>query len=125
MRPFRLLALAMLLSHCTAIGPQPDGIDHVVLVWLKRPGNANDRAELISAGESLRSIPGIRSFHSGQALRSDRPIVDDSFDVGFVIRFESAHALTDYASHPVHLEAQGKLRALSDKVVIYDIKQDP
>ena len=118
-------SLVLAIASCTGTTapPAPAGtVDHVVLVWLKRPGNEQDRQALRAAGDRLRSIPGIVFLDHGTPLASDRPVVDDSFDVGFVMRFQSEEALNRYEPHPDHMkEVEGVIKPLSRKVVVYDI----
>jgi hypothetical protein len=112
------------LSSCTTIAPPAakGTVDHVVLVWLKRPGNADDRQALLDAGKELRSIPGLHFLDQGLALPSERPTVDDSFDVGYVMRFDSPAALETYAKHPLHQQKVNEvLKPLSRKIVVYDV----
>lgn len=123
LKPFALATFLTLGSCATIAPPAPTGsVDHVVLVWLKRPGNPDDRKALLAAGDELRSIPGIRFLDQGTALPSERPTVDDSFDIGYVMRFESPAALEAYAVHPVHQKKVTEvLRPLSRKILVYDI----
>lgn len=118
-------SLALVLASCqtTIAPPAAKGtVDHVVLVWLKRPGNEQDRQALREAGDRLRAIPGLLMLDGGTPLASDRPVVDDSFDVGFVMRFPSKEALEAYEPHPAHMkEVENVIRPLSRKVVVYDI----
>jgi hypothetical protein len=112
------------LVSCASISPAPKsgGVDHVVLVWLKRPGNATDRQALRQAAEDLKAIPQVKSVSHGTALASERPIVDDSFDVGFVMRFDSPADLHTYETHPQHVAKVNQvLRPLTKKIVVYDI----
>jgi hypothetical protein len=117
-----LLAITLFTS-CATIAPpaKPGSVDHVVLVWLKRPGNAQDKQTLIDLGRELRAIPGIQFLDSGTALPSARPTVDDSFDIGYVMRFDSPSALEAYAVHPVHEKAKEELVRLSRKIIVYDV----
>lgn len=117
-----LLAVVFLAS-CATIAPpaKPGSVDHVVLVWLRQPGNADDKQTLVELGNQLRTIPGIRFLDSGTALPSERPIVDDSFDIGFVMRFDSPAALENHAVHPKHVKARDELLRLSRKILVYDI----
>jgi hypothetical protein len=111
------------LASCSSIAPpaKPGSVDHVVLVWLKRPGNAEDKQTLIQLDRELRVIPGLRFLDTGTALPSERPTVDDSFDIGYVMRFDSPTALEAYAIHPVHLKAKDELVRLSSRVLVYDL----
>lgn len=117
------LAAIALMTSCTTIAPpaRSGTVDHVVLVWLKRPGNVQDKQALIKLGHDLRVIPGLQFLDSGTALPSERPTVDDSFDVGYVMRFDSPAALEAYAVHPVHVKAKDELVRLSRKLLVYDV----
>jgi hypothetical protein len=123
MKLFIAVLAAASLASCATIAPpaKPGSVDHVVVVWLKRPGNAQDKQTLVELGRELRAIPGIRFLDSGTALPSERPTVDDSFDIGYVMRFDSPAALEAYAIHPVHLKAKDDLVRLSSRILVYDI----
>lgn len=118
-----LTASLALVSCATIAPPAAKGtVDHVVLIWLKRPGNATDRQAVLGACNDLRVIPGIKFLDAGTALASDRPIVDDSFDVGLTVRFDSAKSLHAYETDPRHLKKVNEvLKPLAKKFVVYDI----
>lgn len=119
-----ILAAAFPLVSCTTIAPPAarGSVDHVVFVWLKRPGNSSDRQAILAASKELRVIPGIKFLDSGTALASDRPVVDDSFDVGMTMRFDSAKSLRAYESHPLHVQKVTEvLKPLSKRILVYDI----
>ena len=112
------------IENLGAIAPTParGEIEHTVLVWLKRPGSAKDRRALIRATEDLRASTGlIRSFRSGRPVPSDRPVVDDSFDLAIFMRFADRQALAEFETHPAHQQAKKDiLQPLARKVLIYD-----
>jgi hypothetical protein len=84
--------------------------------------NETDKQALRSAGDELRAIPGVRFIDHGTALPSDRPVVDDSFDVGFVMGFDSETDLQAYEAHPLHQKkVKEVLGPLSRKILVYDI----
>ena len=117
-------AAALSLVSCATIAPPaPSGsVDHVVIVWLKRSGNSADRQAVLDAAQDLRAIPGIRFLDTGTPLASQRPVVDDSFDVGFTMRFDSAASLHAYETDPRHVKKVTEvLKPLSRKIVVYDI----
>ena len=96
-------------------------VEHVVVCWLKNPSDANAQAELIKRSYELRKIPGIIDMRAGRSLPSDRPTVDDSFDVALVITFSDRNALERYQTHPLHVKAvEEVLKPLVAKHVIYD-----
>lgn len=121
-------AASLLLSSCmscpfghktTAKG----NVEHVVLVWLKRPGNAADRAAVIGAARKFQAeISQIQHLSVGTAVASERPVVDDSFDVGLVMRFANAADMAAYEKHPVHQKAVAEiLKPIAKKLLVYDI----
>lgn len=117
-------ATALSLVSCATIAPPAahGTVDHVVLMWQKRPGNASDLQALRAACADLRSIPGIQLLDYGTPLASDRPVVDDSFDLGLIVRFDSANALKAYEADPGHLKKVNEvLKPLTKKIVVYDI----
>lgn len=125
-----LLALAALsvLSSCTSCPfgceTTPKGkVEHVVLVWLKKPGDAAERAKVISSAKMFQAeIQEIQHLSVGTALPSDRPVVDDSFDVGIVMRFANPADLATYEKHPVHVKAVKEvLQPIAKKLLVYDV----
>lgn len=109
MRTLLIGALVVGLSACAGWGPSRPAAEpyliHVVLVWLKQPGNLEHRQQIMAASESLREIPGVLDLRVGQVVHSDRPVVEDSYDVGLVLRFANAQDLQHYLSHPLHVNA--------------------
>ena len=124
MKPILALAFSLSLVSCATIAPPaaPGTVDHVVLIWLKRPGNTADREAILAASKDLRVIPGIKFLDTGTALASERPIVDDSFDIGLTMRFDSAKSLHAYETNPLHVKKVTEvLKPLAAKFVVYDI----
>jgi len=95
------LGLVLLLCWLP-LSAQPQPVVHIVLLWLKQPGDSMQRQQLIQASQALRQIPGIRRLQLGEALPSERTIVDDSFDVALVFTFDDAAAMQRYLVHPLH-----------------------
>ncbi len=121
-----LILLASFFGACApftgdAIRKRP--VEHIVLVWLKRPGNYTDRATLIACARKFQAeIKEIERLDAGLAVASERPIVDDSFDVGFVMRFANKADMDAYEKHPVHQKTvKETLLPLAKKVQVYDI----
>lgn len=119
------LAAATLLSSCNSCpfaGSQRGKVNHAVFVWLKKPGNAADRQKLIDAAKMLKSkLPEVETLTVGQMLPSKRPIVDSTYDVGFVMRFATQAAMDRYEQSDVHQKAVKELLLpISKKVQVYD-----
>jgi len=96
-------------------------LHHVVLMWLKLPGNPTYRQRLIDASRKFADIPGVKDLRVGSSVPSTRNTVDDSFDVAVVISFADKAALLKYLDHPEHLRAvKATLEPLVDRMVVYD-----
>ena len=96
---------------------------HIGLVWLKEPGNAEQRRKVIEAAHAFaKEIPEVESLSVGQALPQARSAyVDASFDVCFVMKLKDKAAMDRYGAHPVHQKAaQEVFLPLSQKILFYD-----
>lgn len=120
-------ALVMALpSGCsTVLKPVSSApVHHVVLCWLKDQGNTDHRRQIIEASLTFREIPGVRKVQAGQVVSSDRPIVDDSFDVAILVTLESAENMEGYLQHPLHEAAKiNTLVPFARRVVVYDFAE--
>jgi len=69
-----LFAAAVLISACME-EPRPADeakVYHVVLCWLKEPGNSTARQKIIDVSKSFKSIPGVIDVKAG-AFDSEQP----------------------------------------------------
>ncbi len=128
--PRRLLLLALgsvicLLPACSTLegSRSTTAIEHIVFVWLKRPGDKGDRERLVAAALRLDAeIRELRGVRSGVPVPSSRPMVDDTFDVAFLMRFDSAADLVAYEKNAQHAAAvRDLLKPLSRRVLVYDV----
>lgn len=109
-------------EHSASAKPQA-AVTHIVLVWLKTPGDEAARRRVIETSASFDSIPGVVRVTSGTPLPSTRPVVDSSYDVAVVMTFASEAALRAYDAHPTHRRAAEEvLRPLARKILIYDFQ---
>jgi hypothetical protein len=100
------------------------GITHVVLLWLKQPGDTAAIDRIINTSREFKKIPGVVSVRVGRPLPSTRPVVDSSFDVGLAMQFNDPDALQAYEVHPQHVKAVREvLRPLAAKILVYDIRE--
>lgn len=122
------LVATIFLTSCATANKQATAgkFYHVGLVWLKEPGNAEHRQEIIAAAHSFaRAIPEVQFLSVGQSPPSTSPYVDDSFDICFVMRLEDKAALDRYGKHPVHQKAaQEMFLPLSQKILFYDFTSE-
>ncbi|MBC8094394.1 MAG: Dabb family protein [Akkermansiaceae bacterium] len=97
-------------------------INHIGLVWLKEPGNAEHRQKIIAAAHSFaREIPEVKFLSVGQSLPKASPYVDASFDICLSMQFDDQAAMERYNKHPVHQKAaQEVFFPLAQKFLFYD-----
>ena len=99
-----------------------DPVYHVVLVWLKKYRDNDRISKIIEESKVLEKIPGVLSVNPGKVHRSSRVIVDDTFDVGIIIKFATAEDLKNYLIHPIHVKlVNDVIKPLANKVLVYDI----
>ena len=96
---------------------------HVVVVWTD-PATPGAADELIAAADRyLKAIPGVLYFHAGKMASSDRPVVDQTYQVALNMQFAGKKSMEDYQVHPLHLEFVEKVfKRLRKKVVVYDFE---
>lgn len=103
--------------------PKPPGVVHVVLVWLKKPGDIEHRKQIIEATKQLQDIPGVLDLRVGEVVPSDREVVDASFDVALYLRFASQEALQSYLAHPLHQTlVKEELAPLMERYRVFDFE---
>ena len=96
-------------------------VNHLVLCWLKQPGDAGQRQRIIEQTLAFREIPGVQEVRVGEVLSSERGIVDDSFDVGILMSFASREEMEAYLAHPRHKAAVRELlQPLASRILVYD-----
>ncbi|HEX9758333.1 MAG TPA: Dabb family protein [Nitrospiria bacterium] len=101
--------------------PINGNIHHVVICWLKDPGNLEHRNKLVEGSQILSEIPGVLSMKAGSVLPSHRNIADSSFDVAIMVSFPNPEAMNSYLSHPHHKKLVKELvQPLTQKVLVYD-----
>lgn len=119
---FQIMVLGYLSAFTVPVFAEENKkVTHVVMVWLKEPGNQQQREAFIKASEALNNFPGIVNRHVGVVLPSDRSIVNDTFDVAVTVTMESPAALKAYLNNPKHKKIlKEKIKPLTNRVVAYD-----
>ena len=117
-----LLALMLLPGLCLASGPQDKMLTHVVIAWLKPEFRTEEfMQKLLKANARLREIPQVQSLQFGNAIKSERKSVDDSFDIGNMMTFKSEQDMQDYLVHPIHEEfVDTYIKGKVEKAVAFD-----
>lgn len=93
---------------------------HHVFFYLKRPGNTDDLRALIDGLQKLSSAESIKMFHIGRPAATDRPVIEKSYAVSWLLFFDGPESQDAYQRDPVHLHFVDTCSHLWEKVVIYD-----
>lgn len=127
----RMILLALLSVLAISSGsfahdpPQPPGVIHVVLVWLKEAGNSEHREQVIEGSKALKAIPGVLDLRVGAVIPSDREVVDSSYDVALYLRFKNQQDLQDYLVHPLHKSTVREvIGPVMDRYRVYDFRDE-
>jgi hypothetical protein len=116
-----LLLLFLLLSCAQNQSSQTGRVNHVVLCWLKDSGNKEQAEKIILQSKKFTSIAGVLEVRVGEVLKSDRVIVDSSYDVALIMTFSSKEEMQAYLIHPDHVEAVNNvIKPLVSKILVYD-----
>ena len=114
--------LAMAGSATAAAGGKGEGVlRHQVYFWLRRPGNAEDRAKLIAGLKKLAAVPVVKALHVGVPANTEaRDVVDNSFDVSEHMVFANEADQKIYQDHPLHKAFVDENSGLWTRVVVRD-----
>ena len=116
-----IVLIGLLFTSYMTHAKQDQRVSHVVVVWLKEPGNAQMREQFINASRALETLPGVLSRHVSAVIPSDRPKVDDTYDVAVTVTFENAQALKKYMKSQKHKSMlKDQLKPLVNRIVIYN-----
>ena len=96
---------------------------HVVIFWTDPAKPEAADALVDGANEYLRDIPGVLQFHIGRCAPSERPVVDQTYQVALNIIFPDKPSQDAYQVHPRHVEFVEKVfKPNCQKVVVYDFE---
>lgn len=96
---------------------------HIVIFWTD-PAKPEAADEVIAGGHKyLKNIPGLVHFHIGKMVGSQRPVVDQTYQVALNTAFTSKQAQDEYQAHPQHLEFIAQyVKPFVKKVLVYDFE---
>ena len=115
------IALPFASTGAQAAATRSGQITHVMLFWLKRPGNVDDQNYLLRALRTLRRVRGVSDMRVGRPLLVDRPGLEESFDLGVVLIFRDREALEKFQRDQQPEKAiDAMLRSLVRRYSIYN-----
>ena len=95
-------------------------LTHVIVIWLNEPGNKKAQDKFVEASKALNNLPGVIHRHVAVVEKSDRSVVNDTFDVLITVTFKDKAALQAYLDHPKHKAAVTVFKTMANRVVIYN-----
>ena len=100
--PIFLICLILSLTsfNARAANARSGQVTHIILFWLKRPGNVDDQNVLLRGLRTLRRVRGVNDVRVGRPLLVDRPGLEQSFDLGVVVIFRDREALEKFERDP-------------------------
>src|SRR5947208_4048307 len=114
------IAFSLTSTGAQAAPARSGQVTHVMLFWLKRPGNVDDQNYLLRALRTLRRVRGVSDVRVGRPLLVDRPGLEESFDLGVVLIFRDREALEKFQRDQQPEKAiDAMLRSLVRRYSIY------
>lgn len=116
-------AAALIMSTPSAATTKADvesRFSHHVFFWLKDRGNLEDRAKLVACLQRLAHAPMIRRYQIGIPAGTPRDVVDNSYDVSWLIFFDGKADQDAYQAAPIHLRFVEDCSRLWEQVAVYD-----
>lgn len=94
---------------------------HTVYFWLKHPDNAAEREKFERSLKTfINSSKYIKVKHVGVPAKTNRPVIDSSYDYCLSLTFESKAEQDKYQDEDVHKVFIKESEALWAKVLVYD-----
>src|SRR2546423_7816752 len=115
------IAFCFASTDAQAAAARSGQVTHVMLFWLKRPGNVDDQNFLLRALRTLRRVRGVNNVHVGRSLPVARPGLEQSFDLGAVMTFRDREALEKFERDQRREQAiDAMLRPLVRQYTVYN-----
>ena len=96
---------------------------HIVFFWLNEDISEADRATFTEELKLLMADPNIKEGRFGTPADTDRPVIDSTYDIGMVLRFENLEAQNAYQVSPEHQRFLKKCATMWVRVQVYDIDE--
>lgn len=93
---------------------------HHVYFWLKNPASQEDFNKLVEGLKKLSKVSTIRAFYIGKPADTNREVIDRSYQVSWLLMFDSKAEEELYQKDPIHLRFVEECSSLWSKVVVYD-----
>jgi|SRR3954466_10461563 hypothetical protein len=92
---------------------------HHVFFWLKENNDTN-RQQLIEGLQKLSSAKTIKQYHIGVPANTNRDVIENTYNVSWMILFDNAADQDSYQTDPIHLNFVKECSHLWNKVTVFD-----
>ena len=92
---------------------------HHVFFWLKE-NNESNREQLIEGLKKLSSVSTIKQYHIGVPATTNREVIENTYNVSWMILFDNAADQDSYQVDPIHLNFVKECSHLWNKVTVFD-----
>jgi hypothetical protein len=96
-------------------------IVHVARWWLNDPTSAREFLEVAS---ELSGIPGVLEVSVGTSTEVGWIGPDQSWDVGFVVTFDSYDSVPGYLAHPLHRAVVHLASRIASRIDVFYLDVD-
>lgn len=93
---------------------------HHVYFWLKNPASQEDFNKLVDGLKKLSKVSTIKAFYIGKPADTNREVIDRSYQVSWLLMFDSKADEEMYQKDPIHLRFVEECSSLWARVVVYD-----
>jgi hypothetical protein len=93
---------------------------HHVYFWLKNPESGEDYNSLLEGLKKLAAVKTIRSHHIGKPADTDRGVIDNTYNLSWMLIFDNGDDQASYQTDPIHLQFVAECAHLWKKVIVYD-----
>jgi hypothetical protein len=97
-----------------------DNFIHHVYFWLNNPESREDYAALLEGLLKLKLAPSIKHYHIGVPASTNREVIDTSYQLSWLLIFDSKEDQDAYQTDPVHLHFVETCKHLWKTVKVFD-----
>lgn len=126
MKNITCFILLLYLCGCVTVGEfDSKQINHIVLLWQKKPLDNSRTKALVVALKKLEEIEVVKKITVGEVIKSNRKIVDDSYNIALLVIFNSQKDMDIYIDHPLHKKiVSEEINPYVQKILVYDFLEN-
>ena len=107
-------------TDSTVIQNNAPGFIHSVYFWLKEDDPDLLKEFKEKALPKLAEVPSIKNVYWGPPAGTPRDVVDNSYDISWIVTFDNAEEQDKYQVDPIHIAFVEKYKSLFERVQVYD-----